>query len=114
MTGLARLWRTHPDYRPGWNEAADDPGSHTHQDYKQRTTIWTRREAELTAFYNRFDLHETTAGEYWQCRTCGTRGEEVRLNPYAGWIDTGQVYRDGHRLHPTCTPAPEETTPCEP
>lgn len=114
ITGLARLWRDHPDYQPGWNDAVDRPESgsgSTYREYKKRTTIWTQREAELTAFYDQFDLHQTDAGEYWQCKTCGARGEEIRPSPYIETVDTAQVYRDGPRLHPTCTPALENTEP---
>lgn len=119
MTGLARLWRHHPDYRPGWNEAVDRPESgsgFTYREYKKRSTIWARTEAELTAFYDRFDLHETDSGEYWQCKTCGARGEEERRNPYleaslARDLCSSAVYRDGPRKHPTCTPTLENKEP---
>lgn len=115
MTGLARLWRHNPDYRPGWNDAVDRPESgsgYTYREYKKRSTIWSRTEAELTAFYDRFDLHKTDSGEYWQCKTCGARGEEEHLNPYleaslAQDLCSAAVYRDGPRKHPTC----ERTTP---
>ena len=106
MTGLARLWRHHPDYQPGWNQAVDQPergSGATHREYKQRTTIWTRREAELNAFYARFDLIPVTAGgEYWKCRTCGARGEEQR-SPFA--IRFADAISDAPRQHPTC-PSP--------
>lgn len=119
MTGLARLWRTHPDYIPGWNDTVDGPESgsgFTYRQYKQRSTIWTRTEAELTSFYDRFDLHETDGGEYWQCKTCGARGETQSLNPYldaslAQDLCSSAVYRDGPRKHPTCTPALENKEP---
>src|SRR5688572_2810874 len=81
MTGLARLWRTHPDYVPGWNRAVDDPGSGsgaTYREYKKRTTIYHQRAAELLPFYDRFDLQRDRDGEYWQCRTCPARGESHR------------------------------------
>ncbi|WP_329126124.1 hypothetical protein [Streptomyces sp. NBC_01353] len=106
MTGLARLWRHHPDYRPGWNDAIDRPGSgsgFTYEEYKKRSTIWTRREAELNAFYDRFDLVPATGGvgEFWRCRTCGAQGEEQR--PVLG-VDIAPAISDGPRRHPTCTP----------
>jgi hypothetical protein len=123
MTGLARLWRQHPDYIPGWNDAIDRPESgsgFTYREYKKRSTIWTRTEAELTAFYDRFDLEQTDKGERWRCIACGTRGEEERLNPYldaglAQELCSSAVYRDGPRKHPTCGSAPENKEPtCEP
>ncbi|MFF1444157.1 hypothetical protein [Streptomyces sp. NPDC058295] len=113
MTGLARIWRTHPDYVPGWNESVDRPESGsgaTYREYRKRSTIWSRREAELTAFYDRFDLIEGDRTERWQCRTCGAQGEQQRLHPYPGWIDTADTYRDGPRQHPTC-PALKNTEP---
>ena len=105
MTGLARLWRHHPDYRPGWNQAIDQPESgsgFTYEEYKQRSTIWTRREAELNAFYHRFDLVPVTGGggEFWRCRTCGATGEQQR--PILG-VDIATAISDGPRQHPTCT-----------
>lgn len=108
--GLARLWRTHPDYRPGWNEHIDSPKSgsgHTYREYKQRTTICSRREAELNTFYDRFDLQQTDGGgEYWQCKTCGTRGEVHQ--PIPGAYDYPFALTEAANRHPTC---PERTTP---
>jgi hypothetical protein len=110
MRGLARLYRTHPDYLPGWNEHIDAPGARggTFQEYKHRTTIYTRREAELTAFYARFHLRQDTAGEYWQCKACQARGESWR--PLSGAYDYPFAIGDAPLKHPTCTPAPERTS----
>lgn len=106
MTGLARLWREHPDYRPGWNRVIDDPRDRgaTYEDYKKRTTIWAQRETELDAFYDRFELVETERGEYWRCKTCGACGEEQR--PILS-VDIAAAISDGPRKHPTC---PERTS----
>lgn len=111
MRGLARLWRDHADYLPGWNGHIDEPGScsgATYQEYKKRSTIWTRTEAELNAFYDRFDLNQGPVSEYWQCKACGTRGEEH--HPIPGAYDYPFAITDGPRQHPECTPAPERTT----
>ncbi|MFB7592330.1 hypothetical protein [Streptomyces sp. NPDC056169] len=109
MAGLARLWRHHPDYMPGWNKAIDLPSSGsgaTYREYKQRSTIWTRREAELNAFYDRFDLSKTPGGgEYWSCKTCDARGEEQR--PIRGAYDHPYALTDGPRQHPTCPNHPK-------
>lgn len=109
IRGLARLWRTHPDYLPGWNRHIDEDRGATYDEYKKRSTICSRVEAELNAFYDRFDLHKGTTGECWQCKTCGTRGEEQQ--PIPGAYDYPFALTDGPRQHPTCTPAPEEATP---
>lgn len=104
MTGLARLWRTHPDYVPEWNEAVDRPESgsgFTYQEYKKRSTIWTRVEAELTAFYDRFDLEQTQGGgERWRCKTCGAHGEEWK--PLLGAYDYPHAIGTASHRHPTC------------
>jgi hypothetical protein len=109
IRGLARLWRTHPDYRPGWNDHVDRPEScsgSTYREYKQRSTIFSRRETELNAFHDRFDLRKTsTGGEYWQCRTCGAHGEEQR--PIPGAFDYPYAITDAPAQHPTC---PERNT----
>lgn len=108
MTGLARLWRQHPDYRPGWNDAVDRPESgsgFTYQEYKRRTTIWTEREAELTAFYTRFDLEQVDGGERWRCKACGVHGETWQ--PIPGTYDYPHAIGTAAHRHPTC----ERTTP---
>lgn len=99
MRGLARLWSHHPDYRPGWNQHVEDPGSATHQEYKQRSTIYSRREAELNAFYDRFDLVQTDTGEHWRCKTCGACGKEQR--PILA-SDYPFAITGAPREHPTC------------
>jgi hypothetical protein len=108
MRGLARLYRTHPDYLPAWNEHIDGPAPDcaTYKDYKQRTTIYTRRAAELLPFYDKFDLQRDRNGEYWQCRSCPARGESSR--PLLGGYDYPVAIGDAQRQHPTC---PERTTP---
>jgi hypothetical protein len=109
MRGLARLYRTHPDYLPAWNEHIDgrDPTCATYKEYKQRTTIYNRRAAELLPFYDLFDLQRDRDGEYWQCRTCPARGESSRpLLP--GGYDYPFAIADAQRQHPTC---PERTSP---
>ncbi|MFD8384320.1 hypothetical protein ACFV2X_38360 [Streptomyces sp. NPDC059679] len=108
MTGLARLWRTHPDYQPGWNQAVDQPescGGHTYREYKKRSTIYTRREAELNAFYDRFDLVQENGAEFWRCRSCGTEGDRWtdRIS-----IETAAAIGTAAHRHPTC---PERTSP---
>ncbi|MFF9003614.1 hypothetical protein ACF1GW_38615 [Streptomyces achromogenes] len=103
MTGLARLWRQHPDYQTGWNEAVDRPESgsgFTYQEYKQRSTIWTRREAELTAFYDRFDLEQVDGGERWRCKACGAHGETWK--PMPGAYDYPHAIGTAAHRHPTC------------
>jgi hypothetical protein len=107
MRGLARLYRTHPDYRPAWNEHIDGPAPDcaTYKDYKQRTTIYHRRAAELLPFYEKFDLLRDRDGEYWQCRSCPARGESSR--PLLGGYDYPYAIGDARRQHPTC---PERTT----
>lgn len=115
MTGLARLWRHHPDYVPGWNEAVDRPESgsgFTYRQYKKRTTIWTQREAELTAFYDRFDLEQTEGGgERWRCKTCGAYGEEWKsLMPGTNY-DYPHAIGTAAQRHPACTPALETKEP---
>lgn len=109
IRGLARLWRQHPDYLPGWNDHIDLPESSsgaTYKEYKQRTTVFARVEAEFNAFHDRFDLFQGAVGEYWQCKACGARGEEQR--PIPGAYDYPFAMTDGPRQHPTC---PERTTP---
>jgi hypothetical protein len=108
MRGLARLYRTHPDYLPAWNEHIDGPAPDcaTYKEYKQRTTIYTRRAAELLPFYDKFDLQRDRNGEYWQCRSCPARGESSR--PLLGGYDYPVAIGDAQRQHPTC---PERTTP---
>lgn len=102
MRGLARMWRTHPDYLPGWNENIDNPRYRgaTYEDYRQRTTIYTRRAAELLPFYARFELNRGPVGEYWQCKACGARGEEQR--PIPGASDYPFAIGDALKQHPTC------------
>ena len=102
MRGLARLWSTHPDYRPGWNEHIDDPryqGS-TYEDYKRRTTIYQERKAELDAFYDRFDLEQADGGERWRCKTCGAHGET--WPPMPGVYDYPHAIGTAAHRHPTC------------
>lgn len=103
MTGLARLWRQHPDYQPGWNKAVDRPESgsgFTYREYKRRTTIWTEVEAELNAFYDRFDLEEIDGGERWRCKTCGAHGETWK--PIPGVPDYPHAIGTAAHRHPTC------------
>lgn len=102
IRGLARLYRTHPAYRPAWNENIDGPrpDSATFQDYKQRTTIYTRRAAELLPFYEQFDLLRDRNGEYWQCKVCQARGEGNR--PLLGSYDYPHAIGDARRQHATC------------
>ncbi|MDX2658281.1 hypothetical protein PV382_18020 [Streptomyces scabiei] len=108
MRGLARLWRTHPDYQPGWNESIDNPRyrGNTYEDYKRRTTIYQERKAELDAFYARFDLEQVDGGERWRCKACGAHGETWKPEPaiydYPHAIGTA-----AHR-HPAC-PSKEPT-----
>lgn len=112
IRGLARLYRTHPDYVPAWNENIDDPKQRaaTYEDYKQRTTIYQRRAAELLPFYEKFDLANDRDGEYWQCRTCPARGESHRpLLP--GGYDYPYAIGDAPRQHPTCPNALEDKEP---
>lgn len=113
IRGLARLWNTHPDYRPGWNEHIDEPRQqgNTYEDYKQRSTIYQRREAELDAFYARFDLEQTGAGERWRCKQCGAVGEEWR--PILGSYDYPHAMGTAAHQHPTCLKSStnEETRP---
>jgi hypothetical protein len=111
MRGLARMWRHHPDYLPDWNEVIDGPrpDSHTYKEYKQRTTIYTRRAAELLPFYDRFDLQRDRNGEYWQCRTCPARGESHRPPP--GGYDYPYAIGEAPRQHPTCPNARESKEP---
>lgn len=111
ITGLARLWRDHPDYRPGWNRAIDDPGNRgmTYENYQKRTTIRRQMEAELAPFYDRFDLKQDRRGEYWQCKTCGARGEAQKQ--VLGAYDYPYAIGDALRQHPVCTPALENKEP---
>jgi hypothetical protein len=103
MTGLARLWRTHADYQPGWNRSIDDPRDRggNYREYKKRTTIYQQRAAELLPFYDRFDLQRDRDGEYWQCRTCPARGESHRPLLPDGY-DYPFAIGDAQRQHPTC------------
>ncbi|MFJ8018684.1 hypothetical protein [Streptomyces sp. NPDC096311] len=96
----ARLERPHrrPDARSG-----------TYDEYRHRSTIYTRREAELTSFYDRFDLHHDAAGEYWQCKTCQARGESWR--PLSGSYDYPFAIGEAPLQHPTCTPALQNKEP---
>jgi hypothetical protein len=108
MRGLARLWRTHPDYITDWNAHIEGPhrsDSATYQEYKKRTTIWRQREAELTAFYGRFDLEQVDGGERWRCKTCGEHGETWKTTP--GAYDYPHAIGTAADRHPTC----ERTTP---
>jgi hypothetical protein len=104
IRGLARLWRTHPLYVPGWNEHIDDPRyrGNTYEDYKRRTTIYQERKAELDAFYDRFDLEEVDGGERWRCKACGTYGETWK--PIPGAFDYPHAIGTAAHRHPTCTP----------
>ncbi|WP_448334019.1 hypothetical protein [Streptomyces sp. DSM 41534] len=109
MTGLARLWRRHPNYVPGWNQAVDRPesgSSHTYEEYKKRSTIYTRRKAELDAFYDRFDLEQIDGGERWRCKACGAHGETWK--PVPGAYDYPHAIGTAAHRHPTCA---ERTTP---
>ena len=113
MRGLARLFRDHDEYLPVWNENIDGPHPHpnsaTYKDYKQRTTIYQRRAAELLPFYERFDLARDQQGEYWDCKTCPARGESHQpLLP--GGFDYAYAIGDAKRQHPTC-PALETKEP---
>lgn len=107
MRGLARLFRDHPDYQPGWNENIDDPRyrSNVYEDYKRRTTVYQERKAELDAFYDRFDLEQTPKGERWRCKACGAAGEEWQ--PIPGTYDYPHAIGTAAHRHPTC----ERTTP---
>jgi hypothetical protein len=107
MRGLARLWRTHPDYLPGWNENIDDPQcrGNIFADYKRRTTIYQERKAELDAFYDRFDLEQTSEGERWRCKACGAHGETWTAEP--GVYDYPHAIGTAPYRHPTC---PERTS----
>lgn len=102
IRGLARLWSTHPDYRPGWNEHIDDPRQQgaTYRDYKKRTTIYQERKAELDAFYARFDLEQIDGGERWRCKTCGAHGETWK--PVLGAYDYPHAIGTAAHRHPTC------------
>ena len=102
MRGLARLWSTHPDYRPGWNESIDNPRhrGNTYEDYKRRTTIYQERKAELDSFYDRFDLEEVDGGERWRCKTCGAHGETWK--PIPGAYDYPHAIGTAAHRHPTC------------
>ena len=111
IRALARIWRNYPGYQAGWNKAVDDPGSgsgHTYREYKQRSTIWTRRAAELAPFYDRFTLDRDRNGEYWQCKTCPARGESwlppTTLSDHPFAIDQAL------KQHPVC-PALENKEP---
>lgn len=111
IRGLARLWRQHPDYRPGWNEHIDDPRQQggTYKDYKRRTTIYQERKAELDAFYARFDLEETGEGERWRCKACGAVGEEWK--PIPGTYDYPHAMSTAAHRHPACPTTLENTEP---
>lgn len=108
MRGLARLWRDHPNYVPAWNQNIDGPrpDSATFQDYKQRSTIYTRRAADLLPFYAQFELLRDRNGEYWQCKDCTARGDSNR--PLLGSYDYPHAIGDARRQHSTC---PERTSP---
>jgi hypothetical protein len=109
MRGLARLWRTHPDYQPGWNESIDNPRNrgNTYKDYKRRTTIYQERKAELDAFYARFDLEQVDGGERWRCKACGAHGETWK--PMPAVYDYPHAIGTAAHRHPTC-PSKEPTT----
>lgn len=110
MRGLARLFRHHPDYQPAWNQTIDDPKHQggTYKEYKHRSTIYQRRAAELLPFYERFNLERDRDGEYWQCKTCGARGESSRSLP--GSYDYPFAIGDAKSQHPVCdTPDALET-----
>jgi hypothetical protein len=113
MTGLARLWRQHPAYVPEWNRAVDQSqygSGATYREYKQRSTIYQRRAAELLPFYAKFDLQHDRDGEYWQCRTCPARGESHRPTLPGGY-DHPFAIGDAQRQHATCPNALENTEP---
>lgn len=114
MRGLARLWPKHPNYLPAWNQNIDDPAHRgsTYEEYKQRTTIFTRRKAELDAFYDRFDLEQTEGGgERWRCKTCGARGEEWKSLMPGTTYDYPHAIGTAAQRHPTCTPVIETKEP---
>lgn len=102
MRGLARLFRDHPNYQPGWNETIDNPRyrGNVYEDYKRRTTIYQERKAELDAFYDRFDLEQVDGGERWRCKTCGANGETWKPQP-AVYDYPHAIGTAAHR-HPTC------------
>lgn len=110
MRGLARLFRTHADYVPGWNETIDDPRyqGNVYKDYKRRTTIYQERKAEFDAFYARFDLETVDGGERWRCKTCRAYGETWK--PLLGAYDYPHAMGTAAHQHPTC-PALENTEP---
>lgn len=107
MRALARLFRNHPDYQPGWNESIDNPRyrGNVYEDYKRRTTIYQERKAELDAFYDRFDLEQVDGGERWRCKACGAHGETWKPQP-AVYDYPHAIGTAAHR-HPTC----ERTSP---
>ena len=107
MRGLARLWRTHPDYQPAWNDSIDNPRNrgNTYKNYKRRTTIYQERKAELDAFYDRFDLEQVDGGERWRCKACGAHGETWQ--PILGAFDYPHAIGTAAHRHPTC----ERTSP---
>ncbi|MEV5915760.1 hypothetical protein AB0M00_43620 [Streptomyces chartreusis] len=111
MCGLARLWRNHPDYQPGWNDSIDNPRNrgNVYDSYKQRTTIYQQRKAELDAFYDRFDLEQVDGGERWRCKACGAYGETWK--PMPGVYDYPHAIGTAPHRHPTCTPILENTEP---
>ncbi|MFJ7023176.1 hypothetical protein ACIQUW_32920 [Streptomyces sp. NPDC101117] len=98
MRGLARLWRQHPGYRPAWNETRYR--SPAYDGYKQRTTIWQQRKAELDAFYDRFYLEQVDGGERWRCKTCSAHGETWK--PMPGVYDYPHAIGTAAHQHPTC------------
>lgn len=117
MCGLARLWRTHPDYVPAWNQTIDNPrhrGS-IYADYVKRTTICQERKTELDAFYDRFDLEQADGGERWRCKACGAHGETWK--PIPGAYDYPHAIGTAKHRHPACDQSAlenKEPTTCEP
>jgi rubrerythrin len=110
MCGLARLWRTHPDYVPAWNQSIDNPRyrGNVHASYAKRTTIYQERKAELDAFYDRFDLEQADGGERWRCKACSAHGDTWKTIP--GAYDYPHAMGTAQHQHPTCEKTALENT----
>lgn len=116
MRLISRLWRTHADYVPGWNDDLDNPrqnvGERRYAQARAGLTHWHERAQELDAFDARFDLVDLPDGVAWRCKTCGATGDAwPPPPPYIAHLGSAAATarETAPHRHPECTPAPERT-----
>jgi hypothetical protein len=108
MCRLARMWRRHPGYVPGWNRSVDDLRHRTHvtESFIRVAELggyrkeWLADEAAFAA--TRFEIVEQPDGQFgryaWRCQDCGAMGDSNRY---------GHARHAATPQHPKCPPDPE-------